>query len=111
MSHVLLPNLILDEGKAHCFKFPWEGKAVPAFVIRYKDQYYAYINRCAHVPVPLDYDDGDFLDQRIGMITCKLHGAFYDPTSGQCVAGPCAGDKLQALALSWQGNDAIIEAP
>jgi nitrite reductase/ring-hydroxylating ferredoxin subunit len=32
------------------------------------------------------------------MIQCATHGALFLIESGECVAGPCAGQSLQALA-------------
>lgn len=111
MSSHCIPGLSLSEGKAYCFQMDLEGKKTHAFVLLHKGEYHAYVNRCAHIPVPLDYDDGDFLDERIGLIACKLHGALFEPSTGFCVAGPCSGDSLQKLNLRFEGPDCYIEAP
>lgn len=108
MSSVRLSALDLAEGKAKSFKIQEGGREVSAFVLNYRGEYVAYLNRCAHVPVPLDYDDDDFLDDRIGLIMCKLHGAVYEPSAGLCVGGPCTGESLVKLKVDWDGPDAIL---
>jgi nitrite reductase/ring-hydroxylating ferredoxin subunit len=30
-------------------------------------------------------------------LQCATHGALFDPLSGVCISGPCAGDALQRL--------------
>ena len=46
-----------------------------------------YFNRCTHITIPLDYDDGKFLDGQ-GYIMCRVHGARYELESGLRCAGP-----------------------
>lgn len=48
-----------------------------------------FFNRCTHVTIPLDYDDGRFLD-RDGYIVCRVHGARFELTTGLRCAGPAA---------------------
>lgn len=40
-------------------RFEVAGQA--AFAIRYQGHVYAYLNQCRHIPVEMDYRDGDFL--------------------------------------------------
>jgi len=39
-----------------------------------------------------------FLDASASLIHCAQHGALFLIESGECVAGPCEGEQLQALA-------------
>ena len=34
-----------------------------------------------------------------GMILCNSHGALFEKSTGYCVAGPCAGQALERVAL------------
>ena len=61
------------------------------FVIRHAGVLRAYVNRCAHVPVELDWLPGQFFDETGTLLLCSVHGAAYDPSSGRCQGGPCAG--------------------
>ena len=60
---------------------------------------YAYLNRCAHVGVELDWQAGRFFDADGMDLLCSTHGALYDPTSGACLGGPCRGGPLMPVAV------------
>jgi len=64
---------------------------VGAFAVRYRGQVVAYLNRCAHVAMELDWVAGQFFDRDGEALLCATHGAAYDPADGRCVGGPCAG--------------------
>lgn len=71
-----------------------------AFVIRHGDVLRAYVNRCAHVPVPLDWMPEQFFDADGRFLICAVHGALYEPASGRCAGGPCRGrGHLEPLEL------------
>ncbi|WP_339530926.1 Rieske (2Fe-2S) protein [Pseudomonas mucidolens] len=67
------------------------------FAVRRDGVVYAYINRCPHRGVPLEWQPDRFLDQSASLIQCATHGALFLVESGECVAGPCAGQSLTAL--------------
>ena len=67
---------------------------MPAFVIRYDGSVYAYCNSCAHIPVELDWMEGEFFDQAGLYLVCATHGATYEPDTGHCIMGPCKGERL-----------------
>lgn len=93
---------LLERGRAHVFDLTWHGQTVPAFALRFEGRVVAYLNRCAHVPVEMDWQPGQFLDQDGRWILCAIHGAAYEPANGHCVAGPCAGRRLQAVRVLEQ---------
>ena len=93
---------LVERGRAHVFELMWNGQTVPAFALRFEGRVVAYLNRCAHVPVEMDWQPGQFLDQDGRWILCAIHGAAYEPTNGHCVAGPCAGRRLQAVRVVEQ---------
>jgi nitrite reductase/ring-hydroxylating ferredoxin subunit len=62
-----------------------------AFVVRYQSAVVGYLNRCAHAGIELDWIPGRFLDSDRRWLVCAAHGALYNPASGTCAAGPCAG--------------------
>jgi nitrite reductase/ring-hydroxylating ferredoxin subunit len=72
---------------------------LPAFVIRFKDVVHGYINRCAHIPVQLDWREGAFFTSEEDLLICSTHGAIYEPGTGLCVGGPCKGASLQKLQI------------
>lgn len=86
------------------------GKA-QGFVIRSREGYRAYLNQCRHWPVPLDLGDQDFYFAKIDRITCKTHGATYEPSTGFCDSGPCVGSSLEAFPVVLAGEDLVITVP
>lgn len=81
-----------------------------AFVIRFEGQVRAYFNECAHVPVELDWLPGRFFDDERRLLVCATHGAMYDPLSGRCLAGPCAGAALRRLKVEERGGAVYLLA-
>lgn len=59
----------------------------------------AYLNRCKHLPIPLDGGSGSFLDPSGCYLLCNMHGALYTRDTGTCIAGPCQGASLKPLPL------------
>ena len=86
------------------------GKA-PAFVVRYDGQVHAYLNRCAHVPVELDWSEGQFFDYSGLYLICATHGALYAPETGACLGGPCKGGRLQKLSVVERDGAVYLQLP
>ena len=101
-------NQLLEKGNGIRFDLPALGKRITGFVVRYEGMPHAYVNRCAHVPVELDWNHGDFFDVTRSFIICATHGAHYNPLTGYCVMGPCKGKSLQKIAVSEVSNQIII---
>lgn len=82
----------------------------PGFVIRVDGHTRAFLNRCGHVPVELDWPEGHFLDEERTYIRCATHGAIYDRHTGACMGGPCRGRGLTALQ-STEADGQVWVAP
>ena len=78
------------------------------FVVRFDGAVYAYINRCAHVPVEMDWTDGAFFDYSKLYLICSTHGAMYLPHTGECVAGPCTGRWLMPVAVEERDGQVLL---
>lgn len=65
--------------------------------VRRDGRVHVYLNRCPHRGVPLEWQADRFLDDSGSLIQCATHGALFLIDSGECVAGPCAGQALQAI--------------
>ena len=89
----------LEHGEAKTFTFQREGQEQQGFVIRYGEQLFAYHNRCPHWGVDLDMGEGRFFSALTNRLFCSSHGALFEPTTGYCDAGPCAGDSLERFEL------------
>lgn len=82
---------LADGGLAVAFEVRHRGQACRAFAIRYADCIHAYLNRCSHVAMELDFQPNRFFDATGQWLICATHGATYAPQSGACVGGPCRG--------------------
>ncbi|GGY83381.1 Rieske (2Fe-2S) protein [Marinobacter zhanjiangensis] len=80
----------------------------PCFVFRRQGQLHAYRNQCPHLGITLNWMPERFMDLDNCFIHCANHGALFVPESGDCIAGPCEGDRLMAVAL--RVVDGSIEA-
>ena len=80
---------LLDGGTGVRFPVSAFGSAATGFAVRYQGKVYAYLNRCAHAPVELDWFKGEFFESG------KL----------RAIAVSEAGDKVY-----WQ-PDQYIQAP
>ncbi len=80
-----------EAGLAVSFDVIYRGQTCRAFAIRYRGQAYAYLNRCSHVPMEMDYQPDRFFDSTGNWLICATHGAMYQPQTGACQGGPCRG--------------------
>ena len=60
---------------------------------------------------PLDLWPNEFLSEDGRLIVCATHGALFEPSTGACIAGPCAGDALTRLAVRLEGGDVVVACP
>lgn len=103
--HLICAAAALEEGgRGVRFMVEWYGRTEPAFVVRFEGVPRAYLNRCAHVPMELDWQEGDFFDLEARYLICGTHGALYEPRSGLCVLGPCKGRRLVSLQVEERDN-------
>lgn len=90
-------DALAERGLAQVFDVLLWGRPARAFAMRFDGRVVAYVNRCAHVPVEMDWQPGHFLDMDRRWIVCSIHGATYEPADGRCVGGPCGRAKLMAI--------------
>jgi nitrite reductase/ring-hydroxylating ferredoxin subunit len=75
------------------------GDDAVVFFVRYGGGVYGYLNRCAHVPMELDWVEGQFFESSGLYLMCATHGATYEPDTGRCVGGPCRGGRLRPVTV------------
>ena len=90
------------------FRVQTSAGEASAFVVRFDGAVYAYINRCAHVPVEMDWTDGAFFDYSKLYLICSTHGAMYLPNTGVCVQGPCPGKRLKPVAIEERDGQVLL---
>lgn len=86
---------LVNSGEAVAFDVIFCARNCRAFAIRYQGQVHAYLNRCAHVPMEMDYQSNRFFDSTGHWLICATHGAMYQPQTGACRAGPCRGGLIK----------------
>ena len=94
---------LVDGGLAVPFDVRYAGQTCRAFAVRFEGVVHAYLNRCTHVAMELDYQPDRFFDDSGRWLLCATHGAAYVPETGACAGGPCRGG-LVKIALSEQGG-------
>jgi nitrite reductase/ring-hydroxylating ferredoxin subunit len=92
-------NDLVEGGLAVPFDVVYAGQTCRAFAVRYQSQVYAYLNRCTHIAMEMDYQPNRLFDDTGQWLLCATHGAAYSPDTGRCVGGPCRSG-LVKIALS-----------
>ena len=98
----------LKQGQAVRFAFTVEGISREGFVVRFQGRVVAYENVCRHLPVALDFGDGNFFTTDGRHFICSQHGAIYEPLTGLCVRGPCEGASLKPLAIEVRDGEVSL---
>jgi nitrite reductase/ring-hydroxylating ferredoxin subunit len=100
----LCPSSELLEGAdAAPFDVKYVGQTCLAFAIRFEGKVHAYLNRCTHVPMEMDYQPNRFFDSSGQYLICATHGAMYSPDSGACQGGPCRGGLVKIAVSEHDG--------
>ena len=94
---------LVDGGRAVGFDVEFAGQTCRAFAIRFRGQVHAYINRCTHVAMEMDWRPDHFFDDSGQWLLCATHGAHYDPATGACRGGPCRGG-LSKIGIVERGG-------
>ena len=86
-----------------------DGAFTGLIVVRRGDQIYVYENACPHIGTPLDWTPDRFLSADGSHLICATHGAEFTIDTGECISGPCRGDRLTPINVVVQ--DGLIHIP
>jgi nitrite reductase/ring-hydroxylating ferredoxin subunit len=114
MSCEPTPVARIDElapGRTKKFTLRCVGREVEGFVLNHDGTFYAYVNRCCHIPMTMDWVENQFLTEDAAFIQCATHGALYEPASGACVAGPPLGQCLTPIPLTVADGQILAHCP
>lgn len=100
---------LIDGGDGVRFSVERHGAVEAAFVIRHDRVVHAYLNRCGHIPVELDWQPGKFFDDSGLYLICSTHGALYAPQSGRCQGGRCNGKGLVPIGIIERDGNIYLE--
>jgi len=104
-------DALVEAGRGVRFEIEWRGERLPAFAVRFGGVVRAYLNRCGHQPMELDWRAGEFFDREGRRLLCSTHGASYAPDTGSCVDGPCNGTGLRRLRVEERGGQVYCWGP
>ena len=98
-------SALVERGTAVPFDVIHAGQICRAFAIRFNGQAHAYLNRCTHVAMELDWQPNRIFDASGQWLLCASHGAAYAPDSGACAEGPCRGGLIR---VELSEKDAVV---
>lgn len=101
----------LPPGETKKFYLLVDGREVECFMMNYEGQLFAYINRCRHVPMTMDWVENQFLTEDKRYILCATHGAAFEPDTGECIFGPPCGKFLDRVPLVIDNDRVIAQHP
>lgn len=96
-------SALIEGGRAVPFDVVYAGGACRGFAVRFDGLPHAYLNRCSHVAMEMDFQPDRFFDHSGRWLMCATHGAVYAPGTGGCAGGPCRGG-LVKITLSEGGG-------
>lgn len=96
---------LTDGGRAVPFDVSYAGQTCRAFAIRFRGLPHAYLNRCAHVAMEMDWQPDRFFDDTGRWLLCATHGAVYEPDTGACKGGPCRGGLVK---IDLKESDGVV---
>jgi nitrite reductase/ring-hydroxylating ferredoxin subunit len=94
------PLDLIPDGKARNFVLEMKAGRFHGFVVRRGESVHGYLDRCAHMALPLAHTLDGYLTEDGSLIQCHWHGALYRIEDGVCVGGPCSGARLQAWPVA-----------
>ena len=99
---------LAEGGRGVRFDWALAGGAGKGFAVRHDGAPRAFVNRCPHLGVELDWQPGEFFEETGLYLVCSTHGAIFEPSTGLCVAGPCRGARLEAIGVAEQAGRIVI---
>jgi len=97
----------LPDGASKGFP-PAEGGFAGLFAVRQADIVHVYVNSCPHLGVPLDWMPDRFLSADGSRIVCATHAAEFRIADGECVSGPCFGDRLEKVTSQIEDGTLLV---
>lgn len=94
------PLELVADRSARNFVLRMKAGRFHGFVVRRGDEVRGYVDRCPHAGLPLAQALDQYLTPGGEHIACAWHGALFEPLTGACVAGPCAGRGLTSWPLT-----------
>ena len=101
----------LAHGTSKKFTMRRGQRDLEALLVNFEGNYFAYINRCPHTGITLDWVNNQFFSSDQRYLMCATHGAVFEPPTGECVWGPCFGLSLQKLEVEIEDQRIYARLP
>jgi len=101
----------LAHGTSKKFTLRRGSREFEALLVNYQGNLFAYVNRCPHTGITLDWVNNQFFSVDGRYLMCATHGAVFEPPSGECIWGPCVGLALQSVPLEIADGQVYARLP
>lgn len=101
----------IGHGKSKKFTLRRGQRDLEALLVNFEGQHFAYINRCPHTGITLDWVNNQFFSSDNRYIMCATHGAVFEPPTGECIWGPCVGLSLQSVPVEIEEGRVYARLP
>ena len=95
----------IEHGTSKKFTLRRGQRTLEALLVNFDGRYFAYINRCPHTGITLDWVNNQFFSSDQRYLMCATHGAVFEPPTGEqpvhlkaTAALPGTAEKLDVLA-------------
>ncbi|HET9161451.1 MAG TPA: GFA family protein [Caulobacteraceae bacterium] len=101
----------LPDPGAKGFVFRDDSAMFSGFLVRLGDTVKGYVDSCPHAGWRLAGIGDNFLTRDNKYILCAGHGALFTPGEGECVSGPCFGDRLEIWPVKIEDGVVMTDRP
>jgi naringenin degradation protein FdeD len=101
----------VEPGGIKKFSIICQKYRVAGFLVNDGGRFHAYVNRCRHMPTPLDFIRDQFVSEDGRYLMCYTHGALYERGTGLCISGPCEGESLYQLPVCVDQGEVLVSCP
>ena len=101
----------LAHGTSKKFTLRRGPREFEALLVNYQGNLFAYVNRCPHTGITLDWVNNQFFSVDGRYLMCATHGAVFEPPSGECIWGPCVGLALQSVPIEIEDGQVYARLP
>jgi nitrite reductase/ring-hydroxylating ferredoxin subunit len=98
----------IDDGGALLLTLENNQSPFRIILLRSAGQVFAYVNRCAHLGVPLAAKTEHLYLKPHQNLTCSVHYARFRWSDGVCDYGDCAGESLLSIPINIIGKTVVV---
>ena len=109
MAIVLCATSEIADPGSKSFQLNDKGYILDIFVVHKDARFHAFINRCPHTGINLEWQEDRFLDIDHAFIQCATHDALFEIENGRCIHGPCAGESLSVIVIEVVDNMLVAQ--